>query len=183
MPVPRAMSEGTGSEGGTQPRIWGFSLPRRLTASLTTFQTVIGLLTGVVSIVGAVTTASDYLRPAKKKGEVVAVVLEAKTEKAIPKATVEILTMQDAVVNTVALDPAGKARYALDEGEYRVRVTHPRYRAETQQVHVRRGETAEVRVSLRAAAHPATGESAPPQDRAERAIKESVGAIRRLFRE
>ena len=177
------MTEGTGPEGGHRPRTWRFSLPQRLTASLTTFQTVIGILTGVVSVVGAVTTVSDYLRPAKKKGEVVAIVLEARTEKAVPKAAVEILTLQDAVITSVPLDPAGTARYALDEGQYRVRVTHPRYRAETQQVHVRRGETAEVRVSLRSAPSPSTGGSPPPQERAERAIKEGVGTIRRLFRD
>jgi hypothetical protein len=138
-------------------------------------------MTGVVSIVGAVTTVTDYLKPAKKKGEVVAVILEAKTDRAVPRATVGILTTQNAVVNTITLDAAGKARYELDEGQYRVRVTHPRYRAETQPVQVRRGETAEVRVSLRAV--PPTSTSGPaPQETAERAIKESVETIRRLFR-
>ena len=171
------MTEEAAPDGGGQRGMWRFRLPLRLTASLTTFQTVVGILTGVVSIVGAMTTVGDYLKPAKKKGEVVAVVLEAKTDRAVPKATVEILTLQDAVVNTVTLDPAGKGRYALDEGQYRLRVTHPKYRAETQQVHVRRGETAEVRVTLRSAAQSGSA----PQDKAERAIKESVDTFRRLF--
>jgi hypothetical protein len=64
-----------------------------------------------------------YFKPAIDKGEVVAVVDDAKTEKAVSNATVEILTLNNAVVATVNSDFFGKASSTLEE--FRIRVKHP----------------------------------------------------------
>lgn len=84
--------------------------------------------------------------------------------------TVEILNAQNVLLTTVTPNWFGKARYPLEEGQYRVRVSHPKFRAEVQPVYVRYGETAELRVGLR------PGSSAP-LEKAERVIKEGVTAF------
>jgi hypothetical protein len=101
-------------------------------------------------------------------GQIVAIVAEAKTEKAITDAKIEILTLQNALITTVTPNYFGKARQSLEEGPYRIRVSHPRYAAEVRQVHVVKGQTAEVHLRLR-------GGSSSPLDQAERVVREGVG--------
>lgn len=146
----------------------------RLNVSLSGLQTAIGLTAGIVSIAGALFAIPGFFTPAPGKGEVVAIVQDAKTEKAVSDATIEILTPQNAVVTTLTPNWSGKARYTLDEGHYRVRVSHPRFAAEIRQVQVVSRQTAEVRVQLRAGASSALRH-------AERVIDEGVSAMRRLF--
>ena len=146
----------------------------RLNVNLSMFQTVVGLTAGVVSILGALLAVPNYLKPAIGKGEVVAVVVDAKTEKAVSNATVEILTLNNAVVTTVNSGFFGKARYTLEEGQYRIRVKHPKFGAEVRHVQVVSGQSAEVRVQLR------SGASAPLHE-ADRVIGEGVNAVKRLF--
>jgi hypothetical protein len=112
--------------------------------------------------------------PAPALGEVVAVVHDARSDRPVAGATIEILTPDDAVVTTLTPAANGRARHALREGPYRVRVSHPRFGPEVRQVRVMAGHTAEVRLRLHAG--PST-----PVDRAERAVSESVSAVRRLF--
>jgi hypothetical protein len=81
----------------------------RLNAHLSMFQTVVGLTAGALSILGALMAVPNYFKPAIGKGEVVAVVVDAKTEKAVSNATVEILTLNNAVVTTVNSGFFGKA--------------------------------------------------------------------------
>ena len=115
--------------------------------SLSRLQTFVGFAAGVLSITGAL---AAFLRPAPDKGVLVAIVQDAKTEKAVSDATIEILTPQDALVKTLTPDWSGKARCTLDEGRYRLRVSHPRYRAEVREVQLISRENTEVRVQLRA---------------------------------
>jgi hypothetical protein len=49
-------------------------------------------------------------------------------------------------------DWSGKARFKLDEGRYRVRVTHPKYREEARDVQLVSQESTELRLQLRAGA-------------------------------
>jgi len=49
-------------------------------------------------------------------GQIVAIVAEAKTEKAITDAKIEILTLQNALITTVTPNYFGKARHSLEEG-------------------------------------------------------------------
>ena len=150
----------------------------RSNVSLSSFQRFVGLAAGLVSIVGAIVAVPSFFKspPPPTKGQIVAVIEEAKTAKAITDARVEILTPKNALVTTVTPNYFGKARHDLEEGQYRIRVSHPQYGAEVRQVVVVKGETAEIHVRLRAG-------SSSPLAGAERMVKEGVGAIKRIFGE
>jgi len=156
-----------------------FSLPR---LPLSRIQGIVGLAAGLLSIAGFVFSATQaYLRPAPGSGEVVAIVRDAKSDRAVSDATVEILTTDNAIVTTVKPDASGAARYSLKEGPYRVRVTHPRYAAEVRQVQVSSGQRAEVRVNV----HPSTRGSggSSPFEQAGRVVDEGLGAFKRVFKQ
>jgi hypothetical protein len=153
-----------------------FALPR---LPLSRIQGIVGLAAGLLSIAGFLFSATQtYLGAAPGSGEVVTLVRDAKSDRAVSDATVEILTPDNAIVTTVKPDASGAARYSLKEGPYRVRVTHPRYAAEVRQVQVSSGQRAEVRVSIR----PSTrGGSGSPFEQAGRAVDEGFGALKRVF--
>jgi len=142
--------------------------------SLSGVQTIIGLTAGILSILGALVGVPGYFKPSPGKGQIVTFIQEAKTDHSITDATVEIMTSQNALITTLTPNFLGKARHSLEEGQYRVRVSHPKFAAELRQVQVIRGETTELKVRLR------SGASAPLRQ-AERLIDEGVGAIRRMF--
>jgi len=141
---------------------------------LSHFRTTVGLVAGLVSIAGALFSVTQFFKPAPGMGEVVAVVQEAKSDKAVSGATIEILTSQNALVTTLTPNSGGRARQTLKEGTYRVRVSHPRFSAEARQVQVVSGQTVEVRMRLRAG-------SSSPLEHAERAVNQGVRAVRKLF--
>lgn len=145
-----------------------------LSVTLSTFSTVVGLITGVSSIVGALLAIPGYFQPAPAKGQVVAVVVDARTDKAVSNATVEFLTPNNALVTKASSSYFGKTSSTLDEGQYRIRVTHPKFGAETRNVQVVSGQSTEVRLRLRPGA-------STPLRQAERVVGEGVSAIRRLF--
>jgi hypothetical protein len=76
-------------------------------------------------------------------------VLDGKTETAVSDAIVEVLTPENTLITTVKPDWAGKARFKLEEGRYRLRVNNPRYRSEVRDVQLVSKESAEVRLQLR----------------------------------
>ena len=145
-----------------------------LNVSLSRFQSIVGLLAGLVSVIGAVLSVPQFFNPAPGMGEVVAVVQEAKSEKAVADATIEILTSQNALVSTLTPNSLGQVRHTLKEGPYRVRVSHPRFSAEVRQIQVFSGQTVEVRVRLH------TGSSSPLAH-VERAVSGGVRTVRRLL--
>ena len=124
------------------------ALPR-LNLSLSKVQTVVGLTAGILSIT---ITLFAFFRPASDKAELVATVQDGKTGKAVSNAVIEVLTPRDALIATLTPDSSGKARFRLAEGHYRLRVSHPRYRAEVRDVELISKETTDVRVQLRAGA-------------------------------
>ncbi len=65
----------------------------------------------------------------------------------------------------------GKANSTLAEGQYRLRVKHPKFGAEVRHVQIVSGQTAEIRIPLH------SGASAPLQE----AISDGVNAVKRLF--
>src|SRR5437868_5867724 len=95
--------------------------------SLTRLQGVCGTLAALISIGGAF----GYLIPFQTKtdrGEVLAIVQEARSGKPVADATVELLTLHDALVTMVPpAAGAGSAKAPTKEGTYRLRVTHPKY--------------------------------------------------------
>jgi hypothetical protein len=121
-------------------KIFGFKL------SLSRVQTIVGLTAGILSIAGAFVA---FLRPAPDKGRLVTIVQDAKTEKALPGGTIEVLTLADVLVTTLTPNSSGEAYYTLNEGHYRVRVNHPQYASETRDVRLIAGQNTEVRVQLR----------------------------------
>jgi hypothetical protein len=120
-----------------------------LKISFSRLQTFVGLTAGLLSIAGAL---AAFFRPAPEKGELVAIVQDAKTGKTVPDATIEILTPRDAIVTTLKPNWSGTTRYALDEGHYRVRVTHPRYSPQVRDVQLVSTQSTEIHVQLHASA-------------------------------
>jgi hypothetical protein len=165
---PPATAEAQSSIRGSLATVRGFlgRVPR-LGFNLSTLQTIVGLTAGVVSIIGALLAVPNYLKPAIGQGDLVAVVVDAKTEKAVSNATVEILTLNNAVVTTLHSGFFGRASSTLEEGQYRVRVKHPKFGAEVRHVQVVSGQIAQVRVPLH------SGAAAP--------LTEAVNAVKRLF--
>ena len=122
-----------------------FKLPQ-LNISLSRVQTLIGLAAGIISITGALVA---FLKPAPDQGRLVAIVQDAKTEKAISDATVEVLTPLDALITTLKPNYFGVAHCTLGEGRYRLRVSHPRYLSEVRDIQLLSSQNTEVRVQLR----------------------------------
>lgn len=120
--------------------------------SLAGFQTVVGLTAGMFSILGVLLAIPGLLGGGPGKGDVVTIVREARTERALPGAVVEILTSNNAVVTTLRANSLGRTRYALIEGPYRIRVSHPQHAAEVRDVQVLPSQAAEIPVRLRVTA-------------------------------
>ena len=145
--------------------------------SFSTVQSVVGLTAGLISILGAAYSAVQLFGPPPQYGDVVAIVREARTERPISDASIEVFTPDDALVTTLTPADRGQIRHTLKAGLYRVRVSHPRFGAETRQVQVLARQTAEVRFQL---AGRAGGSS--PLGGAGRAVNEGVGAVHRFIR-
>ncbi len=160
--------------------------------SLSHMQAMVGLLAGILSIGGF---AYSYLwattPTVPTRGDLVAVAVDARTEKAIPDATLEVLTLKDALVTTLTPDPSGRARQTLKEGSYRLRATHPRFNAEVRTIHVIAGNTAiiPVRLSPRGGKPVASpGVLGPPApgvgstSEFGKAVDEGMNAVKKIFR-
>ena len=145
----------------------------RAQLTLSRFHAVVGIIAGFVSIGVGLYSYLHFSKPEAPVpvvGEIVAIVQDARTGSAVADATVEILTLKDSVVTTLTPGTGGMARGKLKEGTYRLRVVHPRYVAETRQVQIVAGQTAEVRLRL--------VQPAPKPGR----IDEAVGAVKKIFR-
>jgi hypothetical protein len=149
---------------------WKRLLPGR---SFSRVQAIIGTLAGIVSIAGALLSLVQFARPAST-GNLVAIVQTAGARGNVTDATVEVLTTENAVVATLTPDATGRVAQELREGLYVVRVSHPKYAADTRRVQVLPRQTVEVRASLRA------GSSSPSS--INRAVDSGVSAVRRALR-
>ena len=118
----------------------------RLKISLSRVQTFVGLAAGIISITGALVA---FFKSAPDKGKLVAIVLDAKTEQAVSEATIEVLTPADELVTTLKPNWSGEAHCTLDEGRYRLRVSHPGYVSEVREVRLISSQNTEVHVQLR----------------------------------
>jgi len=152
---------------------------------MSSFQSVVGLIAGLTSIAGAGYSAVQYART-PTVGEVLAVVRDARTDRPVRDATIEVLTAADTLVTTLRPADDGSARGALREGAYRMRASHPKLGADARDVQVIPGQIAEVRFQL---APPS--ESAPrsahrrgfaPVDTTAQAVSKSLGTAHRLLR-
>ena len=139
--------------------------------SLSRVQSLVGTLAGIISICGA-GFSLIHSNDSPNTGDLVAIVQSAGTRQIVPDATVEVLTTENALVTTLTSDAAGRAMQELKEGDYVVRVSHPRYAAEVRRIRVSRRQTVELRASLR------PGSSSP----IEHAVNGTVNAVRRALR-
>jgi hypothetical protein len=135
--------------------------------TLSRFQAIVGITAGFISITVGL-YSYFHMRPAPTvAGEVVAIVQDARTGRPVTDASVEVLTLKNAVVTTLTPGAEGRARGRLKEGTYRLRVTHPRFVAEVRQVEIVSGQTSEVRLRLAQVTAP----KANPVDEAVDAVK------------
>lgn len=166
-------------------------------------QTIVGLLAGILSIGGFAYSYLWVTSPTvPTRGDVIAAALDARTEKVIPDAILEVLTLQDALVTTLTPDTGGRARHTIKEGSYRLRATHPRFNSEVRTIHVIAGNTADIRLRLspRVAKPPvaaapgalgppspgaggiAPGSSSSSSSEIGKAVDEGVSAVKKIFR-
>ena len=160
------MSGATSEESGLFVRL-------RAHLSLSRTQAIFGIIAACLSIGGSVYGYLKVARP-PNTGEIIAFVRD-RADKPLPDAIIEVLTPKDALVTSLrATEPAG-ARYALKEGTYRLRASHPKLATETRTVQVLAGQTSEVRFRLgpRATALPLPG--APP-------VSDAVESLKKIFR-
>lgn len=150
-----------------------------LKPTLSGTQAVIGLVAGLFSVIGGLYTSVQYFTRPSDTGELLAVVHDARTDRPVIGPNVEILGADDAIVTTLGAGESGEARTRLRQGVYRVRVTHPRYAADTRRIRVGAGQTAEVRIQLA----PRAPAPSPPAvvTRATRVASEGVNAVRRFL--
>jgi len=133
-------------------------------------QAVVGTVAGIISIAGALFSVAQFVYPSKT-GQLVTVVQDAGSHRAVSDASVEVLTADNALVATLAPDPSGRVTQPLREGAYIVRVSHPRYAPEVRHILVMPHQTVEVRAALRA------GSSSP----SERTVSNGWRAVRRAL--
>ena len=110
-------------------------------------QAIVGLLTGVLSIAGALYSGVSYLI-APTQGEVAALVRETRTNRPLTDATVEVLTPEDTLVTTLAPAADGWTRHSLYPGKYYIRVTRPGFGPDTKPIQVLSGRSVEVQFHL-----------------------------------
>lgn len=150
-----------------------------LRASISSLQSVIGLVAGVTSIVGALYSALQYVKPAPTVGEIVTVVRAAGTDQPITGATIEVLTPENALVATLIPAPDGQARQTLREGLYRLRVAAPRFDSQARAIQVQPGGSAEIRFAL--AQHVDVSPSAGRKAALVAPVSKTMNAAQRFF--
>jgi hypothetical protein len=152
--------------------------------SFATFRTVVLLLAASLSIGGY---AYRYFEAASAPtdGELLTVVHDA-AGAPVSDARIAVLSLTNAPLASFrAAAPAGGLR-VLKEGTYRLRVSHPKYVAETRMVQVIAGHTSEVRVTLAPrvvapAARAATPAPPPRVNPATRVVSDSMDSLKRIF--
>jgi hypothetical protein len=146
--------------------------------SLSSVQTVVAILAGVLSVIGGIFALGQHLMPPPTTGHVVAVIRDVRTARPVGEATLEILTAKDELVTTLTASESGRLQHALKEGSYRLRVSHPKFSAENRTIQVVSGQTAEVRIELRQSAA-----GSMPLGEAVRTVDEGFGAVKRFFKD
>jgi hypothetical protein len=113
-----------------------------------TLQSVVALVAGLSSIVGAGYSALSTLRSAPTPGVIVAAVRSAGKNRPLPRAVVDVATYEDTLVATMISADDGLARRSLAAGTYRVRVRHPGFIDAVREVHVASDRTVDVHFVL-----------------------------------
>jgi hypothetical protein len=143
---------------------------------LSTVQTAIGILAGMLTIAGAFLSFSGFAAATPPhQGEISAIVQDVRSNKPLAQATVEIFTPQDAIVTTLNVEQDGHLSRRLKEGRYRLRVTHPGFLPEVRQIEVHAGQRSDLRISMG---------PRPPAPRVVKAVVvEEPGPVKKFFKE
>jgi hypothetical protein len=156
--------------------------------SFTTVQSMVALVAGLSSIVGAAYSAVGTFHGGPAPGEIVAIVRDASTARPVTGAVVEVLATDSSLVTTAVQGDDGLARRSVPPGAYRVRIVHPDFVDAVRDVQVASATTAEMRVALEHRPRPAAARSehaphghASVVDDAADAVGRGVGAGRRLL--
>jgi hypothetical protein len=129
--------------------------------SFSTMQAVVGLVTGLISIVGAAYSAVDTLKAAPAPGQIVVTVRDA-AARPVSAPVVEVLGADNAIVTTIIPGADGVARRALVAGGYRVRVVHPDFREAERSVQVTPDTATELTLVLERKARATAVTTTPP---------------------
>ncbi|HET9492398.1 MAG TPA: carboxypeptidase-like regulatory domain-containing protein [Methylomirabilota bacterium] len=108
---------------------------------------MLGITAGLVSISGALYSSMNGGTP-PAPGEVLAIVHQTRSQTPVAGAVVEVYTEGDALLTTLSARDKGRVHHALREGDYKLRVSHPRYGVEVRQVQVQAHETSEIRIAM-----------------------------------
>jgi len=157
-------------------------IPSALRQPLSGLQAMVGIVAGLLSVGGMLAPMVGFAK-FQTHGDFVGVIEEARSRQPILDATVEITTTQSDVVTTLVSMDHGRIRQALKEGQYRVRVNHPRFNPEVRQVKVIAGQTSEVHLVLAPRPVPVPPSPKAVEKAVERPSGEKPSVIQRFFRD
>jgi hypothetical protein len=124
------------------------SAPSVLWQPLTGIQTVVGTAAGLIFVARFVASMLSAGTPAPTHGDLLAVIHDARLDRPILDATIEVSTLDNNAVTTLISRDEGRARLPLRDGQYRVRVRHPKFNTEALHVQVTAGQTSELHIAL-----------------------------------
>jgi hypothetical protein len=153
------------------------SLLSNLRQPLSRVQSIVGIGAGLLTILGTLGSMMgvSMYKAMPVQGEVVATVRTVRFRTPVRDATVEILTPAAAVVTTLSAGDDGRIQYQLREGQYRLRVTHPRYIPDVKDIQVWGGQRADIRVAL--APRPLPAPKPAPSPKEESGFKKFFGKL------
>jgi len=120
----------------------------RFKPHLSETQSIVAIVVGIVTIIGACYGTWRYLNPPPTTGRVEAVIQDSETGGPLAGAAVEILAEGKAFVVALQTDQYGRVGRTLKEGRYDVRVKREGYIDSTRGVQVIAGQQVDVTVKL-----------------------------------
>ena len=120
----------------------------RFKPHLSETQSIVAIVVGIVTIIGACYGTWRYLNPPPTTGRVDAVIQDSETGGPLSGAAVEILAEGKALVVALQADQNGRVSYTLKEGRYDLRAKRDGYIDSTRGVQVVAGQKVDVAVKL-----------------------------------
>ncbi|MFN8007985.1 MAG: carboxypeptidase regulatory-like domain-containing protein [Terriglobia bacterium] len=123
--------------------------------SLSRLQAMVSLAAGLVSITSALIAIPNLFKTFHGRGELTVIIQDARTGKGLPNATIEILSLQGTLLETLTPNAEGEAVSKVNEGRFRLHVSHPQFPDQNREFQISSSKSTEVRVQMR------TGTSLP----------------------
>jgi len=147
---------------GRAQRLLGKLTPERFRLyrrHLSLAQKIVGTLTGIITIVGAIYSVYLFFSPAPTpdKGRMEAVIQDNSSGDPLTGAKVDILSTDKALIATLETDHRGRVTYDLKDGRYNLRISSQGYNGTTREVQVTPGQNAEITVRLSSTLAPVKG--------------------------